>query len=512
MLPPKVQLQGKLYSLNPPEESQDISGVNFGYIVTGSEKDYQAAYIVVRVGSTTLSGWTGRKTLSQSEASDKAKRIISAVLPYINLPTTMEEVREKYPYGLKINFYSDKRSGFVKDEFAFYVEDSFSPEDLVKRFVYGGGLTQGKVEVATLKLLARYREWDFNNQHPHAGIEKGEMSYAELLQMSFVPQADLDLALDVMQQEGVVELRSVGQGLSGVKIKAAGIRKVEGVMELEPVTQGRGRTIFYSWQNTVKPNRGYIEESLAEAIKGQPDFSIDSATRNVKGSPDIPETILQKIRDCDIFLADVSIINQGSEGAKVSNPNVMYELGYAAAIKGYENIILVASRETTDTKELPFDIRNKAIVLSNFDKASKQRFVKMLQDELAIHVTEAKSQEPLDHPYIFINGSSIQKPDGLFNVNIYNDETDSYHLDSVELDGSEYRVDRSLNPKTTTSNVNLPGVPVPPYDNRVGMIVLNVSRGSKNYKIKQNINVVDMAIGKFDIGGWEQKPDLILAG
>ena len=185
-------------------------------------------------------------------------------------------------------------------------------------------------------------------------------------------------------------------------------------------------------------------------------------------------------------------------------------MGYAASQKGYENIILVASRETTDTKELPFDIRNKTIVLSNFNESSKVRFIKMLQDELAIHTSEVKSQEPLDHPYIFINGSNIQKQPGLFNVNVYNDETDSYHLDSVEIDGSTCKVDRSLKPKETTTNVNIPNAPIPPYDNRVSMLIMSVSRGNKSYKIKQNINVVDMAIGKYDIGGWEEKPSLIL--
>lgn len=513
MLPPQIRLNGLVYNLTFTQRADDLGfKTGLGYTVDGSEKDGKLAFIWVCIGGTTLSGWIGRNNLNEDEATKKIKTIISVTLPYIDPPITLEEITEKYPEkGLTINYFSDGRDGYVENESSYYFSNSFDPEKLIERVVYGGHITQEKIENRTLHLLARYREWVFNNQQPHLNTTKGEMPYPDLLEMSFIPKSKLDLSLDVMEQEGLVEIRSVDQSIIGVRIKAVGVRKVTVSMEAKSVKTNQNKTIFYSWQNTVKPNKNYIHEALEKAIKEQPNFSIDYATRNVKGSPDINETILKKIEDCDIFLADVSIINSSSTYKKTPNPNVMYELGYAASVKGYENIILVANNNTTDPKELPFDIVTKAIAFSKFDKPSMQKFVKMLQDELAIHVPEAKTQDPLDHPYIFISGSRIQKPDGPFNVNIYNDEIDSYHLDSVELNGSDYKVDRSLDPKATTNNVNLPNVPVPPYDNRVGMIVLNVSRGSKQYKIKQNINVIDMAIDKFDIGGWEQKPNLILA-
>jgi len=512
MMPPKIQLQGKLFSLNAPDVSQDSSAVVFGYIVTGSEKDLMAAYIVVRVSRTTLSGWTGLKPLLPDEANAKFKTIISTVLPYINLPVSLDEIREKYPHGLTINFYSDDRRGFIKDDFAFYVEHSSNPEELVKRIVYNGEITQDKIEDRLLHTLDWYREWDFTNQQPNPSTAKGEMFYPDLLESSFISKAQVELALDVMSQEGLVEVRSVDQGIVAVKIKATGIRKVAVTLETTPKAMSNDKTIFYSWQNTVKPNRKYIQDCLEKAIEGQDGYSIDTATRGVKGSPDIPETILEKIKACDIFVADVSIINKDYDGIKTSNPNVLYELGYAASEKGYENIILVASRETTDTKELPFDIRNKTIVMSNFNETSKPQFIKMLQDELAIHTSEVKSQEPLEHPYIFINGSKIHKQPNQeqFDVNIYNDEADSYHLDSVEIDGITCKVDRSLKPKDTTTNVNIPNAPIPPYINRVSMLIMNISKGSKSYKIKQNIKVIDMATGQYDISGWEEKPSLIV--
>ena len=137
----------------------------------------------------------------------------------------------------------------------------------------------------------------------------------------------------------------------------------------------------------------------------------------------------------------------------------------------------------------------------------------MLKKEIAIHSTGSSIEKALESPYIFINGSNIQRSESTksFNINVHNDESNSYHLDSVELDGSEYVVGRSLDPKTTTTNVHIHEIPVPPYDNRVEWIILNVSRANKKFKIRQRFNVIDMATGQFDIGGWEQKPDLILA-
>lgn len=57
---------------------------------------------------------------------------------------------------------------------------------------------------------------------------------------------------------------------------------------------------------------------------------IDRDTVGVSGSPDIGQTIFQKIDKAAVFVADVSIINAGSdEDRQTPNPNVLIELGYA---------------------------------------------------------------------------------------------------------------------------------------------------------------------------------------
>src|SRR5215469_4236188 len=129
--------------------------------------------------------------------------------------------------------------------------------------------------------------------------------------------------------------------------------------------------IFYSWQSDTRGNRQYIQDCLEQAVSGRTDVEIETATRNAPGAIDIAATIQTKINECDLFVADVSIIGETASGRKTPNPNVMYELGYAIAKKGDGAIILVASRATTETADLPFDIRNRLILLKDFDQAHK---------------------------------------------------------------------------------------------------------------------------------------------
>ncbi len=76
--------------------------------------------------------------------------------------------------------------------------------------------------------------------------------------------------------------------------------------------------VFYSWQSDVgeEENRRLIREGLQDARsrlagKYAPEalhLEIDEATRDVPGSPNIPLTILEKIRSADVFVSDITTI------------------------------------------------------------------------------------------------------------------------------------------------------------------------------------------------------------
>src|ERR1035437_3854122 len=111
-------------------------------------------------------------------------------------------------------------------------------------------------------------------------------------------------------------------------------------------------TVFYSWQSDRPQNinktliRNCTETALGSIsadcqITDAP--RIDHDTVGESGSPAIAETIYEKITRCAVFLADVTFIvdvrgNDGRVEKRVSNPNVMVELGYAAATIGWERI------------------------------------------------------------------------------------------------------------------------------------------------------------------------------
>ncbi len=137
-------------------------------------------------------------------------------------------------------------------------------------------------------------------------------------------------------------------------------------------------SIFYSWQSDLpsSTNRGFIEECIKEAIKMLKktynfslDIRIDHDTKNATGTPDIVNTIFNKIERAKIFIADISIINNNPEGRKTPNPNVLLELGYAAKVVGWEKIICVFNKDFGEFEDLPFDLRfRRPLIYSLKDK------------------------------------------------------------------------------------------------------------------------------------------------
>ncbi len=130
-------------------------------------------------------------------------------------------------------------------------------------------------------------------------------------------------------------------------------------------------TIFYSWQSDSpnSTNRGFIEKCIKQAIEQinsgdlAIDFEIDRDTLEQSGSPDIVQSIFTKISNCRIFVGDVSIINPESlERRLTPNPNVLIELGWAAGVKSWDNIICVFNQASGKIENLPFDLRVRRII------------------------------------------------------------------------------------------------------------------------------------------------------
>lgn len=105
--------------------------------------------------------------------------------------------------------------------------------------------------------------------------------------------------------------------------------------------------IFYSWQSDtdVKKNKYFIKDALEKAIKNlnseikiedseRDEFELDHDTSGIPGSPEIVATILKKIDDCGISVADLTFVADVKNKHGVSNPNVLTERGYASKSVG----------------------------------------------------------------------------------------------------------------------------------------------------------------------------------
>ncbi len=132
--------------------------------------------------------------------------------------------------------------------------------------------------------------------------------------------------------------------------------------------------VFYCWQSDTNQNHGryLIQEALNKAAELLATDSsirfpvyIDQATLDEPGLCDIPNTILRKLASADAVVADLTFIAKTAapeEDEKVkycSNPNVLFELGYAFHAIGPERIILVANEIHGEVGNQIFDLQHR---------------------------------------------------------------------------------------------------------------------------------------------------------
>ena len=127
--------------------------------------------------------------------------------------------------------------------------------------------------------------------------------------------------------------------------------------------------VFYAWQANLPDatNKRLIRDALRIASSRlEEEYSdtalriiVDEATSERPGSPNIPATILEKVKNADAFVCDLTTINEDApEGQeRVPNPNVIFELGYAVAYLGWDRIVMLFNTAYGSfPNDVPFDI------------------------------------------------------------------------------------------------------------------------------------------------------------
>ncbi len=147
--------------------------------------------------------------------------------------------------------------------------------------------------------------------------------------------------------------------------------------------------IFYSWQSdsAKKYNRYFIEDCVNRAIKKlkldfevHVEWNLDRDTKGELGTIDIVQTILKKIDECHIFIADITLINEKGQ-KRTPNPNVLFELGYAVTKVGWTNVITVFNESYGRVEDLPFDLRFRRPAIYNYNEDTKSDNVVKIREE-----------------------------------------------------------------------------------------------------------------------------------
>ena len=165
--------------------------------------------------------------------------------------------------------------------------------------------------------------------------------------------------------------------------------------------------VFYSWQSDIKKVHTEIRKVLAKVnslfTDDDLELIIDNATRNTSGSPNISQSIFNKINNSDIFICDITTINsQCNCERKTANPNVLIELGYAAGILGWDRILLVFNNDNgIFLTDRPFDIHCHRTIQFSFSKND-------LMDSLKMAINAILEKNPIKPMEIYDNN-----PDGI---------------------------------------------------------------------------------------------------
>lgn len=167
--------------------------------------------------------------------------------------------------------------------------------------------------------------------------------------------------------------------------------------------------IFYSWQSKTdeKKNRYFIRSAAETAVslinkENKPEYHnidivVQDSTRGVPGTPDIPETIKKRIRECDIFLSDITMIKDQERLPDLPEPhysnNVMLELGFAQSVVESDRIITVLNNDYGSVKDdhnkVPFDNRQMRGPLEYSYDNAKDKLIVDLKKAIEASLTPA---------------------------------------------------------------------------------------------------------------------------
>lgn len=86
----------------------------------------------------------------------------------------------------------------------------------------------------------------------------------------------------------------------------------------------------------------------------------EDGVKGIPGTPDVANMIFERIDECEIFVADISIVGKIPKGRRMPNPNVMIEYGRATKALTDQRILTVFNEAFGNWQtDRPFDLQHK---------------------------------------------------------------------------------------------------------------------------------------------------------
>lgn len=178
--------------------------------------------------------------------------------------------------------------------------------------------------------------------------------------------------------------------------------------------------VFWSWQADLKKNinKHFIGDCLANAVK-QINRKRDSGiilvierdTKNKTGAPNIVSTVFGKINDCQVFVGDVSIVQDGNLRS-FPNPNVLIELGYALKCVAEDDLLLVFNKAYGEVDKMPFNIMQKRLfpysLTENATDPERRKTIKSMTERFQHQIQEMYKR--------FLKSASILEFEGSYEI------------------------------------------------------------------------------------------------
>lgn len=150
--------------------------------------------------------------------------------------------------------------------------------------------------------------------------------------------------------------------------------------------------IFYSWQSDLTGNQTRyflldIIDSTVVYLANTVTVIPDRDTKDTIGSPNIEQTIISKINECDLFIADLSIVgsytDKDGNTKYTSNPNVLFELGYAVKVLSWDRVICFMNTDYGKISDLPFDLNHHRIMGFSLTQQKRDKVKQDIRDIIA---------------------------------------------------------------------------------------------------------------------------------